>query len=40
MAVNVGMWFERFVIVVSSLSGLPAVELALLHADAGSTCSR
>ncbi len=36
--VNIGMWFERFVIVVGSLyQRFPAVELGLLQADAGWT---
>ena len=32
--VNVGMWFERFIIIVASLAArLPAVELGGIHAD-------
>ncbi len=39
--VNIGMWFERFVIIVTSLHRdfLPS-RVGLLHADAGSTSAR
>ena len=38
--VNIGMWFERFVIIVIAAPRFPAVELGLLPADVGGHSAR